>query len=195
MVKVNLATFAIPDELLAAARAGDAEALSSLWDTCAPLVTMVVRQSRSRPSTLDPSDIAQEAAQQFFQAVQGDEGTDAQRLTDFLRRRLPHKIYSFLRAERRRLGRQAPAEEEEVERALTRQYRAPGVGGPPGRKLARALERLTPRQRAVIASLYFKDRNRQTVAAEFNLTPKSVSAIHHRALSVLRAALEESAET
>ena len=191
---VNLATFSIPDELLAAAREGDAHALSSLWDVCAPLVTLAVRQNPTPPETLDRSDVAQRAAEFFLRAVHGDEGINASRLTDYLRRQLAHQVYSYLRSERRRLGRQVIAQQEDVERALTRRHREPGTGGPPGRKLARALERLTPRQRAVIDGLYFKEHNRQTIASELSVNPKSVTAIQRRALATLRAALAEGEE-
>ncbi|HUX85732.1 MAG TPA: sigma-70 family RNA polymerase sigma factor [Chloroflexota bacterium] len=190
---VNLATFSIPDELLAAARQGDFVALSSLWDVCAPLVTLAVRQNPVPPETLDRSDVAQRAAELFLRAVQGDEGGSAARLTDYLRRRLAHQVYSYLRSERRRLGHQVIAQQDEVERALTRRHRSPGSGGPPGRSLARALERLTPRQRAVIDGLYFSERNRQAIASELSVTAKSVTAIQRRALATLRAALAEDA--
>lgn len=192
---VNLATFSIPDELLTAARQGDSAALCSLWDVCAPLVTLAVRQNPPPPETLDRSDVAQKAAELFLQAVHGDDGVNASRLTDFLRRRLAHQVYSYLRSERRRLGRQIIAEQDDVERALIRRHREPGTGGPPGRKLARALERLTPRQRAVIDRLYFKEHDPQAIASELSVTAKSVIAIRRRALATLRTALADEMES
>jgi DNA-directed RNA polymerase specialized sigma24 family protein len=73
-----------------------------------------------------------------------------------------------------------------MERALARRATGVATGGPPGRALAHALGSLSPRQRAVITALYFKDRAVPEVSADLDVSPQAVTALHRRALLELR---------
>lgn len=186
----------IPDDLFLQAKLGDREATSALWATCRPIVAEAVRRSRANPKhTIQPADVAQEASRLFLAKLRGDECPDAATLLRYLIQKLPNRLSSYLRAERRRLSRQALAEESEIERAMARGRTTPYLGAPPGRKIARALERLSPRQRAVIAGLYFRELKGTELAAELGVTQQRVSALHREALSLLRDALSEEPPT
>jgi RNA polymerase sigma factor FliA len=58
------------------------------------------------------------------------------------------------------------------------------------RRLARAVERLPERERAIIELHYYQHEAFQDIAARFGLTKGRVSQLHSRALSHMRAALE-----
>ncbi len=183
----------IPDDLVFAARGGDEPALASLWECCAPLLDEAVRWNRATPATLDAGDVAQEAALIFLKLLKSADtpptgGADfVQRLRSALRWRLR----AYLSAERRRLGRAATADEATLERALHARASGAAQAGPPGRQVARALERLLPRQRAVVAALYFEDKSVATLSRDLGVTPQAITALHRRALVRLRKILAE----
>jgi RNA polymerase sigma factor (sigma-70 family) len=192
---VHTDTIVISDDLFLQAKTGDSDALSTLWDTCAPIIRQAVRINRPPTlSTLAPEDAVQEAARLFLETVRSDACPDGATLVHFLSQKLHHRIYAYLRAERRRLGRQVFADAPEIERALRRDATAPRTGGPPGRRVARALERLSPRQRSVIAGLYFRDEDVKTVANQLGIRPNAVTAIHRRALATLRDILTDAGQ-
>ncbi len=177
----------IPDDLFLHARDGDSDALSALWDRCAPIVGYALRRYRPpADSPLDRSDVAQEAACFFLETLRRDDCPNGAALVQRLYHQLPSHLSSYLRAERRRLGRQVLADEPELERALQRGRVTARPGGPPGRRIARALQRLSPRQRAVIAGLYFAERSRESIAKELGIRANTVSQFHQRALTTLR---------
>lgn len=180
----------IPDHLFHDARNGDSEALSALWDVCAPIVKPVVHryEAAARP-TVEAADVAQEAARVFLETVRSDVCPSGAHFVQQLARILPHRLFSYLRAERRRLGRQVLLEQPAVERALQRGKSRGSASGPPGRQVARAIERLSPRQRAVIAGLYFHDDDVRTLARQLGVSHQAVSNLHRRALTALRDAL------
>ncbi len=187
----------IPDELFLHARDGDVVALTALWEQCAPIVGSALRRHRPpSDSPLGLDDLAQEAACFFLETLRRDDCPDGAALIQQLTRRLPVHLASYLRAERRRLGRQILADEPEIERALQRGRTTVHPGGPPGRRIARALQRLSPRQRAVIAGLYFAEKSREDIARELGIRANTVSQFHQRALATLREILSgpESAE-
>jgi RNA polymerase sigma factor (sigma-70 family) len=190
---VHHTTIVIPDELVRSASAGDPTALAGLWAACAPLVSATVRaalrRQRAIPSTLETQDVAQEAALLFLTQVREAAAKDGARFREDYARALYWRVHAYLRAERRRLGRQVVVNTDGLEEALRR--RASGAsGGPAGRPLDRALARLSPRQRAVIAGLYARDASAQSLARELGITPQAVTALHRRALATLRAGLE-----
>ncbi len=177
----------IPDELFLHARDGDSAALTTLWDQCAPIVGTTLRRFRPpSDSSLGLDDLAQEAACFFLETLHRDDCPDGTALIQHLTRRLPVHLSSYLRAERRRLGRQILVDEPQIERALQRGRTTVHPGGPPGRRIARALQRLSPRQRAVIAGLYFAEKSREAVAEELGVRPNTVSQFHQQALATLR---------
>lgn len=185
---------AIPDDLVAAARDGDSDALSRLWDACAPILVVALRRWRADGVGLDPADLAQEAALLFLEMIRTEAPTHP---PDSFGRRFAHTLYwrlhDYLRAERRRQGRQVRASEDDLERALRRR----AAGAPPsvpGRQITRALERLSPRQRAVVTALYFEDRSVRAVAADLGVSYHSIETARRRAFKVLREALAEGKE-
>lgn len=188
-------TILIPDDLLSDARAGDSDAVSALWDTCAPLITQALRRNRATGCpTVDSADVAQEAARFFLETLHDEECISGAILVQRLARQLPHRLHTFLRAERRRLGRQVAADETVLERALFRGRPSGQPAGPPGRQITRALERLSPRQRAIIAGLYSRDLDVRSLAKELGVSPQAVTALHRRALVALREALTPAEE-
>jgi hypothetical protein len=116
----------------------------------------------------------------------------AESFADTLNRAVRQRIRSYLRAERRRSGRQVAADLTTLDRLLARRRGDSPGEGPTGLALARALARLSPRQRAVIAGLYERDRPVAMLAAELGVTPQAVTAVHRRALATLRTALDVS---
>jgi len=187
---VQARTIHISDELLLRARAGDAAALADLWDTCTPLVRQIIHAQPFEPGpALDADDLAQETARIFLEAVRRAPPMTGTAFTAYLSRHLSNQLRSFLRAERRRRSRQVLADEPTLERTLQRRQSSRPPDSPPGRQIARALERLSPRQRAVIAGLYFRDLRTREVASELGLSRQEVNALHRRALATLRAVL------
>lgn len=180
----------IPDDLVSAARTGDPDALATLWDMCAPILRFALRRQRSHLSTVPPSDLAQEAAVLFLELLRRPADRPDEPFGRRFARTLYWRLHDYLRAERRRLGRQVAATEPDLERAL-RQRAAGSASGPSGRLVARAIERLSPRQRAVIAGIYFEDRKETALAAELGVSPQAISALHRRALATLRGLLSE----
>lgn len=182
----------IPDDLFLHAKNGDTDAISLLWNACEPLIADGLRRHpTSSAPTLSASDVAQESARIFLEAVRGNECRSVASLTSFLASKLPYRLQSYVRAERRRLGRQVIPNEPAIENVLAHGRRNAYSGGPPGRRIARALERLSPRQRAVITGLYFREESLRKVARDLAISYAAVSAVHGRALSILREALRE----
>ncbi len=56
-------------------------------------------------------------------------------------------------------------------------------------RLDRCLERLAPRERAVLQLTFYADRLSAEIAAELELTPGNVRVVRHRALAHLRACM------
>ncbi|MGH2461657.1 MAG: sigma-70 family RNA polymerase sigma factor [Chloroflexota bacterium] len=182
----------IPDDLFLDAKRGDADAVTRLWTVCEPLIAEGLRRHpTSSVPTLSASDVAQEAARIFLEAVHGDDVPSIASFIQFLASKLPYRLQSYVRAERRRLGRQVIPGDALLERAVTLGRRHAESGGPPGRRIARAMERLSPRQRAVIAGLYFREDSLRGIADELGISYKAVSAVHGRALKILRDALAD----
>jgi len=189
---VQVESILIPDDLFLDARAGDPAAISALWDTCTPAIKQALRWNRpTLGGTVDRADVAQEAARIFLEALRGDECTTSAALLQFLIRKLPNRLSTYLRAERRRLGRQVLADETEIETALARGRTATRPSGPSGRRIARALERLSPRQRAVITGLYFRELKVGELTRELGVSQQAIDALRQRAFATLRKALEE----
>jgi RNA polymerase sigma factor (sigma-70 family) len=186
----------IPNELVQAARLGSEAATSQIWDLCGPIVHgSVVRVAGWNRA--EAAEVVQEAALVLLSILQEPE---QQPSLDFdalvpsfaqrFYRKLQFRIRTYLRAERRRAARTVSTSTPGLETALARR----GVSLAPtttGRSIERALERLSPRQRAVVAGLYFKDENVGSIASELRISHQAVTALHRRALAVLRVALEE----
>lgn len=191
----------IPDDLVQAARSGDSLAISQLWDACTPILEDALHQHPGLVSAVEPADAAQEAALTFLRVLQstavaqreGDATDDREDFASTLARALYWRLRDYIRAERRRRSRQAFADTFAMERALARSATGARTGGPPGRALARALASLSPRQRAVVAALYFKEMAVPEVSKAMDISPQAVTALHRRALLELRQQLASAA--
>lgn len=182
----------ISDDLVSDARDGNPAALSRLWETCAPILEAALRRQRAGVSSADISDLAQEAAVLFLEIVR--RGPSEREAPEPFGRRYARalfwKIHDYLRSERRRRGRQTLLSDDLLERALQR--RAAGERPSlPGRSVTRALEQLSPRQRAVIHGLYFQERSVGSLASELGIAPRSITTLRRRAFAVLRPILDE----
>ena len=76
--------------------------------------------------------------------------------------------------------------------ARTPQYVA-APAEPTDPALVRAIQKLPPMQRAVVALRYFEDRSEADTAAILGVAPGTVKSHTHRALNALRNALAETA--
>jgi len=169
------------------------EPLLQLWPICEPVLVEAVRSLHPPGRVVEYSDVLQEAAVFLAEYLRANQGAVTPAILDreALRRQLVRRIREYVRAERRRMGRQITANDETLERALARRAGA-SPGGAAGRTVARAIERLSPQQRAVVAALYFRDEKVAELAAHLNVTPQAVTALHRRAIAALRRALERS---
>jgi len=179
----------IPDELLANARTGDERALADLWDVCSPLLRLAL-QRHGQLNRADVDDLAQEAAVHFLAHVHTSNG-DGAAFAESLGRVLYWRVHNFLRRERRRKSREAGANLADLEQSLAKKSAGAEMAGPPGVKLRQALLHLSPRQRAVVNGLYFRDRPVAEIARELAVSPQAITAVHRRALIVLRKSLTE----
>ena len=193
---IHVEPVAISDDLVRAARQGSQTAKSELWDLCEPIVRIAIVRAVGRHSDEAP-DVIQEAALVLFGILHEGEqesghepGLPANSFAQKFQRLVQFRIRTYVRAERRRAARTVSTSFPSVEIALDRR----SSGRPPataGRSIDRALERLSPRQRAVVAAIYFKDDKVRSIAGELRISPQAVTALHRRALSVLRDALKE----
>jgi RNA polymerase sigma factor (sigma-70 family) len=187
----------IPDELVKAARQGETSALLELWERCEPIVHESIARSRGT-RVVEAAEVAQEAALVLLTILReppltpfGLTGPKPTSFAEIYRRKLQVRIRTYLRAERRRAFRTVTTTSTLIENLLARRV----VPGTPfttersGRTMARAMERLSPRQRAVVAGLYFRDQNVDSVATELSISHQAVTALNRRALTVLRGAL------
>jgi RNA polymerase sigma factor (sigma-70 family) len=118
-----------------------------------------------------------EAARAYDPARDGDFAAHASR-------RIRRLVERVRKRERRLRERLVPLDElpEELE------PRAPElpVAPPPNRRLRRSLNRLSPRFRAVIVRLYYRELSELEVAAQDGTAPADVASLHRRALARMR---------
>ena len=187
----------IPDELVQAARQGVPSALSELWKLCEPIVHESIARS-SGTHGVEASEVAQEAALVLLAVLRDTQnfsisltGPQPASFAEIYRRKLQLRIRTYLRAEHRRAFRTVSTNLAWIESVLARRVvpGAPSNTENSGRSVAAAMTRLSPRQRAVVAGLYFRDENVDSVASELSISRQAVTALHRRALTVLREAL------
>lgn len=151
-----------------------------------PLIRAIVASHcrRRLPTGVDRADLEQEAARQLCELVHDYEPERGVVLTQYLRVNLRWRVSNYLRAERRRAG-HLPIEAASVETIVDGSVRFPsdGVLHP---RLARALSHLSPRQRGVIAELYWRERSVGEISRELGLSHQRVSAIRRHAEARLR---------
>jgi RNA polymerase sigma factor (sigma-70 family) len=159
-----------------------------MWGLCAPIVAESIRRLHLQSGVVGVDDVWQDAALTLAEMFRAGELTEEASADELLQaqRKLRWRVRDFVRAERRRLGRKATGDDQIIERALARQAQHQSPGPAIGRPLARALGRLSPRQRAVVTRLYFADRNVAEVSAELGVSSQAITALHRRALASLR---------
>ena len=172
--------------LAVAAVAGDRAATEALFGLYQPLLKATTAEvvRRGLPSGVGPDDVAQEAGRQFCELLRAYDLTGGVNLTTYLQRKLKWRVLNFLRAERRRAS-HAPLGASITERLADELARAPDEGLEDPR-LGRALRRLSPRQRSVVAGLYWRDRTARELARDLGVTPQAVTALGRRAIESLR---------
>lgn len=176
--------------LIAASREGDREALQVLYGRYRPLLAGVVAGLRRRlPVGVDADDLSQEAAEQFVDLVRSYDPSRGTNLTTYLQRKLKWRVANFLRAEARRAG-HLPLDAAPLDRLADEAAASPS-DPPSNPRLARALRQLSPRQRAVIAGLYWQDRSTREVAATLGISSQAVTALRRRAEGLIRRELSE----
>ncbi len=171
----------------------DVDSLDELWSTCESVVEAVVQRHHVSGWGVDSADAVQHAALVVVEMARS--GRISSELSpealDALTRELTLEVREYLRSERRRLGRQVSTDDGRIERALARRaIRAPSTGTS-GRALTRAIESLSPRQRAVIAGIYFGDSKVAALADELQVSSQAITALHRRALAAIRHKLKD----
>ena len=133
---------------------------------------------------MEPGDLEQEAAQQLCELVRAFDPDRGVNLTTYLQKAVKWRVASFLRAEARRAG-HLPLESADLSRLADEvaAFRSPERTSP---RLARALRQLSPRQRAVIAGLYWRERTAEEMARELGVTQQAVTALRRRAEAAIR---------
>ena len=180
------------EEVAALARAaadGDRAALAALYDGYRPLLAGVVGQLRPRvPPGVERTDLQQEAARIFCESVRSYDPGRGVSLTTYLAKTVRWRVANYLRAEARRAG-HVPLEAAHLDELAEEVASSPADALSP--RVARALSRLSPRQRAVVAGLYWRERTTVELARELGITAPAVTALWRRAERAIREELGE----
>jgi RNA polymerase sigma factor (sigma-70 family) len=172
-------------QLAIRARAGDRAAMTRLLDRYRPLLISVARRSRRvLPVGVERGDVEQEASKCLCELVHAFDPTRGTPLGAYLKAKLGWRVAHYLRAEARRSGhrRLEDLDVEEIAGSVVEDPE-PGVANP---RVVRALRRLSPRQRAVIAGIFWRERTTRELAAELKVKPPAVTALRRRAERSLR---------
>jgi RNA polymerase sigma-70 factor (ECF subfamily) len=195
-----------PEQLLAAARVGDASALGRLLEGYRRYLKLLARLEIDRrlQGKLDPSDLVQETfleAHRDFAQFRGSGEPDLLAwLRQVLVRNLANQVRRYLGTRGRdvRLERELAAEVDESSRVLDRGLVAPQSS--PSKQatrreqavlLAEALGRLPDDYREVIVLRHLQERTFPEVAARMGRTVEGVKKLWARALARLRGTLGE----
>ncbi len=160
------------------------ESLAELCERFRPLLGAVAARYRSLPAGVERSDVEQEAARALCELALEYEPARGIPLSAYLRAKLGWKVSHYLRQEKRRTG-HLPLDTVDVEAIpdSTVEAPSPGIASP---RVARAIRRLSPRQRAVIAGIFWRERTEKEIARELNVSHQAVTALRRRAESSLR---------
>ena len=174
------------EPLAAATRAGDSSAQTALLTTLRPIVAAAIARAVSRPLpvTIDRADVEQEAALQTCNLIRAFDPARGVSLPVFVRSALSWRLANYLRAEARRVATVPLAAVHLEEIADTAADL--GAGGLANPRLQRAIGRLSPRQRAIIAGRYFRERTTRQLAEELGLTEQAITSTRRRAEAALR---------
>ncbi len=165
----------------------DHESLAVLCERYRPLIAAVATRQRSLPPGVDRSDVEQETAAALCELAREFEPDRGIPLGAYLKAKLGWRVWHYLRGERRRTG-HLPLDAVDVEAIPDSvvETPTPGVASP---RVARALRRLSPRQRAVIAGIFWRERTEREIARELNVSHQAVTALRRRAEASLRKSL------
>jgi RNA polymerase sigma factor (sigma-70 family) len=180
------------EPLAAAARAGDSTAQAEVLCQLHPLIAGAIAQALQRrlPTGVEPADVEQEAATQVCALIREYDASRGTSLPLYVGRLLKWRLVNYLRDEARRAG-HAPLEAARLEEIAdeTADMPEPCLQAP---RLRRALRKLSPRQRAVIVGIYWRQRTARQIAHELGVTRQAANDSRRRAEDILRRELESS---
>lgn len=167
-----------------AATSGDRDLLADLCDRYRPLIAAVTARYRTLPAGVERSDVEQEAARALCELAMEYEPARGIPLAAYLKAKLGWRVTHYLRQEQRRAG-HLPLDAVDVEAIAGAVVEAPtpGIASP---RIARALRSLSPRQRAVIAGIFWRERTEREMARELEVSHQAVAALKRRAEASLR---------
>jgi RNA polymerase sigma factor (sigma-70 family) len=144
----------------------------------------------SPASGVEPADVEQEATTQVCALIREYDASHGTSLPVYVGRLLKWRLVNYLRDEARRAS-HAPLEAARLEEIAdeTADMPEPCLVAP---RLRRALRKLSPRQRAVIVGIYWRQRTARQVADELGLTKQAASGARRKAEEILRRELESS---
>ncbi len=180
------------ESLVLLAQRGDRRALQLLLERYRPLLGRVVfdiiRLGGWSAGHLDRADLSQEGVRILIELIRAYDPGRGVGLTYYLQRNLRWQLYNFLRRERWRLGREVPLNEAAVDTVIdpAAEPRLDEVSP----HLARALKKLSRKQRWVIFLTYWQERSVEEVAEILKIKPRAVWALRRRAEDRLRSELD-----
>jgi RNA polymerase sigma factor (sigma-70 family) len=139
---------------------------------------------RVLPVGVERGDVEQEAARALCELALEYDPDRGVPLAAYFKAKLGWRLRHYLRQERRRSG-HLPLDEIDVEaipQAVV-EMPEPGIASP---RVARAIRRLSPRQRAVIAGVFWRERTERELAGELGVSHQAISALKRRAEASLR---------
>jgi RNA polymerase sigma factor (sigma-70 family) len=166
------------------AEPAEPRSLAALCERYRPLIGAIVARYRSLPVGVERSDVEQEAARALCELALEYEPARGIPLSAYLRAKLGWRVSHYLRQEKRRTG-HLPLDSVDLEavRESVVESPSPGIASP---RIARAIGRLSPRQRAVIAGVFWRERTEKEIARELNVSHQTVTALRRRAEASLR---------
>ena len=187
--------FADIEALVDRARRGDPAARAELVERYQPLIWRLV--GRLRPYTpgtgLDVEDLYQQAVQSFLELIQEYDPTRSNGFGSYLKTKLSWRLRNCLRAHRRRrrdetgYGVTIPA--QLAGRSVTQLEINWGVYEVSSPRLRRALGRLSPKQKQILARIYGEGCRIEDLAGQLGISSRAVNGLRQRAEARLRAEL------
>jgi RNA polymerase sigma-70 factor (ECF subfamily) len=170
-------------ELAGRVRDGDRGAEAELFRRLAPRVRLYGLRHLRDPAGAD--DLVQDVMLLTFDSLRAGKVRERERLASFVLGTCRRVVIGIRRGAARR--------ERLLERfgpGLPAAAAASDGAAPPDlERLARCLERLAERERAVVVLSFHSERGSDEIAAELGLSPGNVRVVRHRALARLRACM------
>lgn len=166
---------------------GDRRARARLIEAYQPLVFKVVMGLGLPPAHL--LDMVQEGTVGLIDAVERFEPARGFRFSTYAAYRIRGAVLNALRRERARAASLEDGDGAAWERwedAAAAEALAAVEDGVLARQLAEGVERLPPRERAVLEAFYFRPRTPTEAARELGVSVSQLYRLHQRALATLR---------